>query len=549
MAIYKNANDPEIDVNSLSCPSDSDNAVELPVLNLARSRISTVVDLESQPEKQDYRISSELTSEDEQKSPGSTAATTPSEEKSEIDPNLVTWDGPDDPKNPQNFTKLRKMQIMVTISLSTFIIPLASSMFAPGVPDIMVEFNFQSQILGSFVVSIFVLGFVVGPMFIAPLSEMYGRTIMYRVTSVISTGLIIGCGECHSLAVLFVLRFLSGSFGSTAIALGAGAVADIFPVDKRGRYMAIYVLGPVCGPAVGPIIGGFLAAVSWRWIFRVIGIVAGLLAIACFFLDETYAPILLRRKAARLRKETGNAALYSIYEDRVTSPFSILSRSIIRPVQLLIASPVVLIPSLLSACTYGELYLLFTTFTDVFETQYGFSTDIVGLAYIGLGLGSLSSCFIMIFFADRIMIHLANKRPDKKRQPEFRLPLVIILTPFVTIGLLIYGWTADKQVHWIVPIIGTYFVGLGILASLAPITGYLVDSYHIYAASASSACTMIRSLGGAFLPLAGPKMYAALGLGWGNTLLAFITLGMWPVPVALYFYGDRLRKKFQPDFH
>lgn len=108
--------------------------------------------------------------------------------------------------------------------------------------------------------------------------------------------------------------------------------------------------------------------------------------------------------------------------------------------------------------------------------------------------------------------------------------------------VFLYGWTADKHVFWIAPIIGTGLVGLGLLATFMPIQTYLVDAFTIYAASALAANTVLRSLVGALLPLAGQKMYATLGLGWGNTLLAFIAVAMCPIPVIFYKYGERIRK-------
>lgn len=108
--------------------------------------------------------------------------------------------------------------------------------------------------------------------------------------------------------------------------------------------------------------------------------------------------------------------------------------------------------------------------------------------------------------------------------------------------MFIYGWTADKHVFWIVPIIGTGLVGLGLLATFMPIQTYLVDAFTVYAASALAANTVLRSLMGALLPLAGRQMYATLGLGWGNSLLAFIALGLCPIPIIFYKYGERIRK-------
>ncbi|KAJ8097705.1 major facilitator superfamily domain-containing protein [Lipomyces tetrasporus] len=365
---------------------------------------------------------------------------------------------------------------------------------------------------------------------------MYGRLIVYKVSMTLFTAFTIGAGECNNFISLIVLRLLGGLIGSTSLVIGAGSVADLIPIEKRGRYMNLYILGPTLGPAIGPVIGGFLSAVSWRLVFRVIGTLSGVMTIVVFvFLPETYGPYVLHVKANRLRKETGNGKLHTEYEDRMSGTVAHFMKNIIRPCKLLIMSPIVLIMSIYVAITYGQLYLLLTTFTDVFQDQYKFSTEAVGLTYIAMGLD----------ISDSILLNMAAKSGDKK--PEYRLWLLLVLSPMDIIGLLIYGWAVRYAVHWIVPLIGTFCLGIGIFATFSPTTSYLVDAYTIYAVSANSASTMVRSLGGAFLPLAGPRMYAALGYGWGNTLLALIMLAITPAPFLMYFKGESLRKRFNPS--
>lgn len=95
--------------------------------------------------------------------------------------------------------------------------------------------------------------------------------------------------------------------------------------------------------------------------------------------------------------------------------------------------------------------------------------------------------------------------------------------------------------HWIVPILGTAIFGIGMLGSFMPIATYLIDAWPLYAASSTAASTVLRSLFGAILPLAGQKMYAKLGLGWGNSLLGFVAVAMVPVPFVFIKYGERIR--------
>jgi len=128
------------------------------------------------------------------------------------------------------------------------------------------------------------------------------------------------------------------------------------------------------------VAGGYLVdATSWRFVFRLLTIIGGVTSIACFlFMKESYGPYLLEKKAARLRKETGNPNLRSKL-DTGLSKTEMLKRAIVRPTKMLLFSPIVLLFSVFIGITYGMLYLLFTTFTFVFQRGYGFSAGSAGL--------------------------------------------------------------------------------------------------------------------------------------------------------------------------
>lgn len=135
--------------------------------------------------------------------------------------------------------------------------------------------------------------------------------------------------------------------------------------------------------------------------------------------------------------------------------------SIIRPTKMLFLSPIVFLLSLYVAVIYGYLYLLFTTMTVVFEQQYHFSQGSVGLAYLGIGIGSMVGLVMLGTTSDRLLEYLSKRSGTKK--PEYRLPPMIPGAFFVPLALFMYGWTAEKHYHWILPIIGTSFLGVGML--------------------------------------------------------------------------------------
>lgn len=135
-----------------------------------------------------------------------------------------------------------------------------------------------------------------------------------------------------------------------------------------------------------------------------------------------------------------------------------------------------------------------------------------------------------------------RKAKDGEMKPEHRLPLMFVGALVMPVGLFLYGWTTQEHVHWIVPIIATGFIAFGLLVTLIIAETYLVDAFPIHSASAMAGGTVLRALAGALLPLVGPPLYASIGLGWGNSILGFVSLIFMPVPLLLMKYGERQRK-------
>lgn len=256
-------------------------------------------------------------------------------------------------------------------------------------------------------------------------------------------------------------------------------------------------------------------------------------------MSETSAPVILERKARRLRKETGNDKLRSKLDSGL-APKALFKFSIVRPAKMLTRSTICFAISLYVAITYTYLYILFTTFTAVFTNQYHWHGGITGLSFLGLGIGSLIGQMLYIHFGNRtVSKHIA--RGDFK--PEMRLQIMCIGGFFLPVGLLIYGWSANFQTHYMVPLFGTGIIGFGLLMTFMPANTYLIDVFTTHAASAMAANTVLRSLMAALVPLSSQKMYAALGLGWGNSLLAFVSLTLVPIPFLFIKYGERIRAR------
>lgn len=124
-------------------------------------------------------------------------------------------------------------------------------MVAPGTLEVLSDFKSTDATLGSFIVSIFILGYAVGPLFIAPMSELYGRAIVYHVNNALFVIWTLACAFAPNLGVLLAFRFFQGMAGVTPLTIGSGTISDLIPTEQRGKFMAIYSLGPLLGPVIG----------------------------------------------------------------------------------------------------------------------------------------------------------------------------------------------------------------------------------------------------------------------------------------------------------
>ncbi|THH31632.1 hypothetical protein EUX98_g2527 [Antrodiella citrinella] len=449
-----------------------------------------------------------------------------------------------DVRNPRNWSRGRKWAAVGVVSFYTLVPPLASSMMAPALPDIAAHFDITSPTMQALILSIFLLTFALGPLLLAPMSEIYGRVWILHICNILSLAFNTGCGFVPTAGSLIGLRVLAGLAGSAPIAIGGGIVSDVFSDRDRANAMAVYSLGPLLGPALGPIAGGYITqTVGYKYIFVVIGglsAFAGVVGIP--ILHETYAPVIRLRIAKKAADPEKAAAHHPHLVASHGQAMHVLWVNLTRPFILLTRSFVCFLLSLYMALQYGFYYLMFSTFPKLFTETYGFKPGPSGLAYLGLGVGF----FISTVFGGQVGDYMYQKMSANnggKGKPEFRIPALIFGSLFVPVGLFWYGWSAQAATHWIVPILGTGIFGFGMMATYLPIQLYLVDTFT-YAASALAAAAVFRSLFAFAFPLFGEQMYAALGYGGGNSLLAglAIVVGI-PFPIWLWYYGEAIRMK------
>ena len=259
-------------------------------------------------------------------------------------------------------------------------------MCAPATPRILNEFHSHNRMESTILVSIWELGEVFGPIFIGPLSEIYGRQFIYNIANILFISFAIIAAESQNMSMLIAFRFLLGlTVASTT--LDPCIVGDMFEQDKRGRAIAVMGMTPFIAPILGPVVGGVISeARGWRWTFWITAIITGAFEVGFLILyRETYKPKILSRKAQRLRKQTRNDKLRTEYQVDI-SAVALLSRSASRPMKLLFKSFPILLVSICGAFASSYAYVIITTLTSVFEQSYKVPEDLVGLTYLGLGM-------------------------------------------------------------------------------------------------------------------------------------------------------------------
>ena len=272
----------------------------------------------------------------------------------------VAFDGDSDPMSPRNKTTLRKWGIVLIGSSCSLCVTCASALYTSTYVQLEREFGVSRE-LATLGLTTFVCGLGLGPMFLSPLSEFYGRRIIFICAFGMYFIWLIPCAVAQNIQTMLVVRFFDGLAGSAFLSVAGGTVGDMFPREKLSAPMMVYTASPFVGPQVGPVIGGFINQfANWRWSFWVLVIwsaVQWLLILS--FVPETYAPVLLRRKAIKLRKETGDERWNAPIEKMNKSVTKTVLWSCIRPFQLLFFEQMCLNLCLLSAILLGILYLFF----------------------------------------------------------------------------------------------------------------------------------------------------------------------------------------------
>lgn len=461
----------------------------------------------------------------------------------ELEQYQVHFFGKDDPENPQNMSAFQKGVLLLSTAYVVMVATWGSAIAAPATPVFQKLFHLGLPV-ATLSVSLYVVGFAVGPIIFGPMSGVYGRKVPLFIGSFGLMLFMFAAATAKDWQTIVLSRFFQGVFGAASITVGPSMPGDAFSSEFRGSSLTIVSFCVIAGPMVAPIVGGFIVQsfLGWRWTMYITGIMAALACVlVVFVIPETYPKTILQRRANKLRADTGNWAIRAPGELESVEFKTLAKQVLLGPVIMLVRETILGLITLYHGFIYGILYLCLEAVPFIF-TGYHFKGAILYLPYIALLTGAILVCTVNLFVHEP-MYAKALVKYNKPVLPEQRLYLMCISGVVFTVGVFLMCWSGayPTHVHWIVPCIGAGFIGYGIIGIFLAAFNYILDTYLHMSAMAFAANTFFRSAFGCAFPLFVHPLFKNLGIQWAGTLIGCLAALMIPVPILFLIFGAKLR--------
>ncbi|KAK4139276.1 major facilitator superfamily transporter [Dichotomopilus funicola] len=468
------------------------------------------------------------------------------------------WRGPDDPNCPYNWPMWKRLYMTSIPALLCVNVSFASSVYTSGAEDISREFGVShtESLLG---LSLFLWALGLGAIIAAPVSEYYGRRIVYLSTVPVFGLFILGSGFAQNFPTLIVCRTLAGFFGSAVVSVGGGTNADLWPPTMAGLIYPFYFVSPFLGPAFGPVIGGFLSqAKGFRWLEWVILFMVAFNYVYALPQFETYKKTILQKRAqaekkAALASNPSLATETAAAAPKFALPSSaIVQRIVLKPFKMLFVESIVLFMTIYMAFNFAVFYSFFAAFPYVFgdgagsSGKYNFPPGEEGLTFISIALGCVIGFLAVVYIDRRTYPALEARFGVGLVPPEYRLYGAMVGAALNPASLFWFGWTAEAGTYWASPVVAAVPFAVGNIMVYSSGALYIMNAYgSLHGASALSANSLLRYAGGGAFPLFTVQMFSSMGIGWASSLLGFVSVVLVPVPFVLYKYGSKIRARSQ----
>ncbi|AFR97650.2 drug transporter [Cryptococcus neoformans C23] len=490
--------------------------------------------------------------------PSTTSSVGTSVGSSETVPRII-WVSflPNSPHNPFFFSRTRKLGITAVATCFTLLTSVNVSAYSIGETSMCRDLGISAE-TAAVGLGIYCFGFAITPMILAPLSEEFGRRWTYVAAVFIFFVFHIMMAAAKNLATMLIARIIQGCAGSVGSTLVGGTIADIYIPVQRGLPSAVFAFAAIAGSGMGPVIFAWVESTTrleWRWIWWIQSMTIGaLFPFILLIMRETRESVILRRRAAKLRKEhqpgeKNEKADQNLFQapDGVVGRFTAWSEmnriglweamrtSALRPFTFLVVEPVVAFFALWMSIAWGVLYIQIGGLPYVFRNIYAFSTNQVGLIYLSLVIGALIG-----FFANFVQDAIYRRRVHLDGvEARLYAPMVAGIT--FALGCFLFGFTSLQSIYWLVPCIGIVIIIASCLTIYISAFVYLSECYGSYASSAIAGQSFLRNAFGGAFSMFTVKMYTAITPRWTIFTWGVVALILAMVPFIAFYKGTVIR--------
>ncbi|KAK5660518.1 hypothetical protein OQA88_13067 [Cercophora sp. LCS_1] len=383
-----------------------------------------------------------------------------------------------------------------------------------------------------------------GGLFTPALSELIGRRAPYLVSCAVYSTFCFLTGIVPHHSAVWIGRFITGFASAVPAVVTAGSIHDMYDGKQRVWLVVLWNAGSTAGLCLGPVYGTYIATtLTWRWVFHVSAIITAGCFLCLLGVRESRPSQIMKRKIEILRRQGVVEQLEWFNPDHSPDFKSLVRLVVIQPVRLLGTEPIVAMVTVISAVSWGIIYLFTESLPGIYMSiSDGLTREMASLVFLAFVPGVMLS-FIPRFWDRRAV----GRRVEmgQRIEPEDKVTGFAVAAPALAAGLLWFAWTVPPatKVHWVVPTLALIPVGFAVNEMSYTLAAYLTDAYLLYAASAFCGLAFVRALVSGVMPLVAQQMYPALGTNIAGTVVGCFGLVFCLAPWVFLRYGKRLREK------
>ncbi|GAA95076.1 uncharacterized protein L969DRAFT_52184 [Mixia osmundae IAM 14324] len=462
-------------------------------------------------------------------------------------------------ESPTSWSFSKKLRVNTILCFATLALTYSSSAYASSVTDIVLHFR-VSRVVAILGVSLFVLGFAIGPLLLAPASNVLGRKPIYVMSYLAFFAFMIGAAVSPNMASLAICRFFAGMSGCTSLTIAPASLSEFTRPQERFKFMIWFAVAAFGGPSLGPLFGDFISyhtrpipgssafankgpTAQWRINLWIQAIVVGLAMLMLIFGAPETSPLILQERAnAERAKSLGHMTDHVSFKSKAVKLRKDLTHALVMPIIFAFTEPLVIFCSLFLSLLYGIIYGLFAGLPYVFQVQRGWTQQDAGLVYISLAIGFLIGAFILRVFGE-MSFDREFKRLGHMPPPESRLVVMSWLVIFTPCGLFIFGFTSYHNLHWFGMLVGLALFSMSTICVFACLLPYLALAYQSNAVDAFAVTAVTRAGFAAGFPLFSYQLFEKLTPARACGLLGGLSLLLTPLPWILIRKGPAMRHK------